>query len=309
MVGDYKDFAHFDGISYKINEPMKDHTTFKVGGPAKYFFEIDDVEKLKKIISELKNMNERYMIIGNGSNVLFLDEGYNGAIVEISKGLQHYEIIENPSFDVVEPDKVYINVEAGAMLSKVAKIALDNELTGMEFASGIPGTIGGAIVMNAGAYGGEMKDIVKYVTVLLRDGSVKQYSVDEMEFGYRKSIITPDMVVLSVVLALEKGDKNNILARMKELNEARRSKQPLEYPSAGSTFKRPEGYFAGKLIEDSGLKGYQVGGAMVSTKHCGFVINCGGATSSDILTLIEDVKKIVFEKFGVMLEPEVKIIR
>lgn len=308
-MSEYKKFAHFNDIFYKMEEQLKDHTTFRVGGPAKLFFEIDDINKLKMIISELKAMKERYIIIGNGSNVLFSDQGYDGAVIEISKGLNDIKIIPSDSKQDLDAGKTFIEAEAGAMLSKVASFALDNELTGMEFASGIPGTIGGATVMNAGAYGGEMKDIVRFVTVLNADGEIVEYNLEQMKFGYRKSIITSDMVVLKVVLALEKGEKKNILTRMKELNDARRSKQPLEYPSAGSTFKRPEGYFAGKLIEDSGLKGYKVGGAMVSTKHCGFVVNYDNATSEDIINLIEDVKKVVFEKFGVLLEPEVKIIR
>lgn len=308
-MSEYIKFAHFDDIFYKTEEQLKDHTTFRVGGPAKLFFEIDDINKLKMILSELRSMKEKYIIIGNGSNIIFSDQGYDGAVIEISKGFNGIRIFTNALTQAIEDDEVCIEADAGAMLSKVASFALDNELTGMEFASGIPGTIGGAIVMNAGAYGGEMKDIVKSVTVLNSDGDIVEYSLEQMEFGYRKSIITSDMVVLKVVLALKKGEKEKIYARMKELNEARRSKQPLEYPSAGSTFKRPKGYFAGKLIEDSGLKGYRVGGAMVSTKHCGFVVNYDNATSEDIVNIIQDVKKIVFERFGVLLEPEVKIIR
>ena len=190
----------------------------------------------------------------------------------------------------------------------MAYLAYEAGLTGMEFAAGIPGSIGGAIVMNAGAYGGEMKDIVSYVEILSTDGTIRKYMVDEMEFAYRHSIIDADKIVVGVGLSLEIGDKIAILDRMNELAEARRSKQPLEYPSAGSTFKRPEGYFAAKLIDDSGLRGFRVGGAMVSEKHCGFVVNAGQASSADVLAVMQHVQEVVNEKYGVMLEPEVRII-
>ena len=237
------------------------------------------------------------MILGNGSNVLFMDQGYDGVIIQIYSNMNSIKI---------EDDVIY--AEAGALLSKVASFARDNELTGMEFAAGIPGTLGGAVVMNAGAYGGEMKDIIEYVDILEEDLTVKRYLCDEMEFGYRHSIVEGSKVVLGAAIKLDKGDVESINKKMAELKEARVSKQPLEYPSAGSTFKRPEGYFAGKLIEDSGLKGYSVGGAMVSTKHSGFVINYDNATSSDVLTLISDVQNVVYDKYGVKLEPEVRII-
>lgn len=285
-------------VTYKEMEIMACHTTFRVGGPARYFFEPSSVEELKNVIAFCMEQKLPHMILGNGSNVLFTDDGYQGAIIHLYDNFNDISIEEN---------KIY--AKAGALLSKIANLAKDESLTGMEFAAGIPGTLGGAIVMNAGAYGGEMKDIVAYVDILMPDGSVKRFSGDEMEFSYRHSIVKEGMVVLGAGICLEKGEKQAIVSRMEELKEARVSKQPLEYPSAGSTFKRPEGYFAGKLIQDCELKGYQVGGAMVSTKHSGFVINYDHATASDILQLIEDVQKIVLDKTGVLLEPEVRIIR
>lgn len=286
-----------DDIKHLQFEPMKNHTTFRIGGPAKHFYMPASVEELILVIEACRKSNEKYMILGNGSNVLFMDQGYDGVIIQIYSNMNSIKI---------EDDVIY--AEAGALLSKVASFARDNELTGMEFAAGIPGTLGGAVVMNAGAYGGEMKDIIEYVDVLEEDLTVKRYLCDEMEFGYRHSIVDGSKVVLGAAIKLDKGDVESINKKMAELKEARVSKQPLEYPSAGSTFKRPEGYFAGKLIEDSGLKGYSVGGAMVSTKHSGFVINYDNATSSDVLTLISDVQNVVYDKYGVKLEPEVRII-
>lgn len=286
-----------DDIKHLQFEPMKNHTTFRIGGPAKHFYMPASVEELILVIEACRKSNEKYMILGNGSNVLFMDQGYDGVIIQIYSNMNSIKI---------EDDVIY--AEAGALLSKVASLARDNELTGMEFAAGIPGTLGGAVVMNAGAYGGEMKDIIEYVDILEEDLAVKRYLCDEMEFGYRHSIVDGSKVVLGAAIKLDKGDVESINKKMAELKEARVSKQPLEYPSAGSTFKRPEGYFAGKLIEDSGLKGHSVGGAMVSTKHSGFVINYDNATSSDVLTLISDVQNVVYDKYGVKLEPEVRII-
>ena len=288
----------FESISYKSDEPLKKHTTMRVGGNAKYIFYPKDAAEIKAIIDYCNDNNERYIVIGNGSNIIFMDDGYDGIVIKIFNLMSNYS---------VEGD--LIKADAGCILSKIANAAKDNSLTGMEFAAGIPGTLGGAVVMNAGAYGGEMKDIIEYADILSRDGVIKRYSNKEMEFGYRKSLIDKDKIVLSAGLRLKNGDKSEIEKIMLELKEKRTSKQPLEYPSSGSTFKRPEGYFAAKLIEDAGLKGYRVGGAMVSPKHSGFVINYDNATSSDVIMLIEDIKKIVNEKFGVCLEPEVKIIR
>ncbi len=288
----------FDNISCTKNEPLSRHTTFKIGGPAKLFFTPENPEQIYSIICYCRQNNIPYYILGNGSNVLFSDAGFNGAIINIYNSMNDIKI---------EDETVY--AMSGALLSKIAAQARDAALTGMEFAAGIPGTLGGAVVMNAGAYGGEMKDIIRYVDILEPDGTIKKYECDEMEFGYRKSIVTSGKIVLGAMLGLKKSDKNAIAAEMDRLKQLRVSKQPLEYPSAGSTFKRPEGYFAGKLIDDSGLRGYRVGDAMVSEKHCGFVINCGNATCSDVLTLIKDVQNTVMEKFGVSLIPEVKIVK
>lgn len=279
-------------------ESMQKHTTFRVGGAAKYFAMPKNTEEIRTLIAYCREQKLSYCVLGNGSNVLFADTGYDGMIIQIGSAMSKI---------CVEGTSVY--AQAGAILARVANLAYDEGLTGMEFAAGIPGSIGGAIVMNAGAYGGEMKDIVSYVEVLSADGVIRKYTCDEMDFSYRHSIIDADKIVTGVGLTLENGDKTAILARMNELAEARRSKQPLEYPSAGSTFKRPEGYFAAKLIDDSGLRGYRCGGAMVSEKHCGFVVNVDHATGADILAVMEHVKTVVKEKYGVTLEPEVRIIR
>lgn len=287
----------FETISYTKEEPLKKHTTFRIGGAAKYFFTPKNSTEIYDIICYCREKHMPYYILGNGSNVLFSDDGYDGAVINIYNSMNDISVIGESIYAM-----------AGALLSKIAVTAKDNDLHGMEFAAGIPGTIGGAMVMNAGAYGGEMKDIVSYVDILDIDGNVRKYSCEEMCFGYRKSIVSSDMVVVGAELKLQKGDRMQIEAEMERLKQLRVSKQPLEYPSAGSTFKRPEGYFAGKLIEDTGLKGYRVGDAMVSEKHCGFVINCGNATCNDVKALIGDVQDKVFEKFGVQLMPEVKIV-
>ena len=287
----------FETISYTKEEPLKKHTTFRIGGAAKYFFTPKNSTEIYDIICYCRENHMPYYILGNGSNVLFSDDGYDGAVINIYNSMNDISITGE-----------YIYAMAGALLSKIAVTAKDNELHGMEFAAGIPGTIGGAMVMNAGAYGGEMRDIVSYVDILDIDGNIRKYSCEEMCFGYRKSIVSSDMVVVGAELKLQKGDRMEIETEMERLKQLRVSKQPLEYPSAGSTFKRPEGYFAGKLIEDTGLKGYRVGDAMVSEKHCGFVINCGNATCNDVKALIGDVQGKVYEKFGVQLMPEVKIV-
>lgn len=284
-------------IECRKDEPMKKHTTFRIGGPARFFYVPKNIEELKLIIQYCKNEKLKYMIIGNGSNMLFLDEGFDGAVICVGSSMSNINV-----------DNISIYAEAGALLSKVASSARDAGLTGMEFAAGIPGTIGGAIVMNAGAYGGEMKDIVSFVDILEADGNLRRYSNEEMQFGYRRSIVDADKVVVGVGLKLACGNIDDINARMDELKIARVSKQPLEFPSAGSTFKRPEGYFAGKLIDDCGLRGYRVGGAMVSEKHCGFVINYDNATAKDVLKLIDDVKNKVYDEYNVLLEPEVRIV-
>jgi UDP-N-acetylmuramate dehydrogenase len=248
------------------------------------------------VVALCKNENLPYYILGNGSNLLVGDKGYRGVIIQIYKEMNTI---------TVEGD--CIRAQAGALLSKVGSVALEVELTGFEFAAGIPGAVGGAVVMNAGAYGGEMKDILASATVLTEDGSILTLKNEELELGYRTSIIAKrNYIVLEAEYQLQRGDKAEIRAKMDELKKQRVTKQPLEYASAGSTFKRPEGYFAGKLIQDAGLRGFQVGGAQVSEKHCGFVINKGDATAADIVELMNQVSEKVYQEFGVTLEPEVK---
>lgn len=284
--------------SILIDEPMSRHTTFRVGGPADFFVTPKAKEEVRDVIRICKEAGMPYYIIGNGSNLLVSDAGYRGVVVQIYKEMNEVK---------VEGDLV--KAQAGALLSGIAAKALGAELSGFEFASGIPGTIGGACVMNAGAYGGEMKDVLESVTVLTGEGKIIELGRNELELGYRTSVIAKKgYIVLGAVLKLERGDGEKIKTYMDELKEKRVTKQPLEYPSAGSTFKRPEGYFAGKLIQDSGLKGFTVGGAQVSEKHSGFVINKGNATAADVMELIRQVTAKVKEDTGVTMEPEVKQI-
>ena len=280
----------------KLQEPMKLHTTFRVGGPAEYFVE-PMLDEVCPLISLLKKEGMAYTLIGNGSNLLVSDEGIPGVVISFGTQMADVGVSGNK-----------ITAQAGILLSRLASFAAANALSGLEFASGIPGTLGGAIAMNAGAYGGEMKDVVESVEVL-EDGEVKVYACEDMKFSYRHSAVQEkEMIVLSVTLCLTPGDADEITSAVKELNAKRIEKQPLNFPSAGSTFKRPQGYFAGKLIEDAGLRGYKVGGAQVSEKHCGFVVNTGDATAADVYHLILDVQKKVKEQFGVTLEPEVRMI-
>lgn len=280
-----------------VREPMSRHTTFRTGGPADLLVQ-PKAEQIAPILEVCRNEEIPWTIIGNGSNLLVGDGGIRGVVLEIGKQMSDIAI-----------EGTVITAGAGAMLSSIASRAAAAELTGMEFASGIPGSLGGAVVMNAGAYGGEMKDILQKVTVLTPDGTVQTLSVEELELSYRHSIIPEKgYLVISAVLKLQPGSADEIQSIMDDLKEKRVSKQPLEYPSAGSTFKRPEGYFAGKLIQDAGLRGFRVGGAQVSEKHCGFIINRDQATSTDICQLMQQVSEIVYEKFGVRLEPEVKKI-
>lgn len=288
-----------DSKQILFDEPMKRHTTFRVGGTADVLVKPTSISEVEAVIQWCNEQAVPYYIIGNGSNILVGDEGIRGVVIQIGNDFSEIEVGDD--------DTVW--VQAGCMLSKVANVALEHSLTGMEFASGIPGTIGGAVMMNAGAYGGEMKDIIDCVTLLSPTGEILILPQDQMEFGYRESIVSKrNYIVLEVKLRLQKGDYKAISSKMKELNEARRQKQPLEYPSAGSTFKRPEGFFAGKLIMDAGLAGYRVGDAQISEKHCGFVINRGHATAKDIVTLMNDVINRVEEKYQVTLEPEVRKI-
>lgn len=278
-----------------FNEPMSRHTTFRVGGAAKCLIKVNNKEQMKKLIPYLHMTGQNFFILGNGSNLLVGDKGYSGILVKLGEGMESV---------TVEGERMKIS--AGTLLSKAASAARENELTGMEFASGIPGTVGGAIVMNAGAYGGEMKQIVESVEVMNMEGEILVLDNDTMEFGYRKSVIkSRPFIVLETVLCLQKGKQEEISSKMEELSRLRREKQPLEYASAGSTFKRPEGYFAGKLIMDAGLRGFSIGGAKVSEKHCGFIVNSGNATAADIREVIDEVQQCVKAKFGVTLEREV----
>ena len=277
-------------------ELMKKHTTFRIGGPAEYLILPQTIEEIADVIKLCRQEEIPWYIVGNGSNLLVADEGVRGVVIQLLR-----------NFNQIQVEGCQIRMQAGAQNAAVAKRALDASLTGFEFAAGIPGTIGGAVVMNAGAYGGEMKDILKEVTVLDPNGMIRTIPAEELELGYRTSIIArKGYVVLEAVIVLKAGDPKEIKAAMDELKEKRVTKQPLEYPSAGSTFKRPEGYFAGKLIMDAGLRGFSVGGAQISEKHCGFVINKDNATAKDVTELMDETKKIVMEKFGVALEPEVK---
>lgn len=279
----------------KMGELMARHTTFRIGGPADFFVLPENVQEVQNVIGFLKEKGQPYYILGNGSNLLVSDKGYRGTIVCLSR------------MNGIEEKDGAILAQAGALMSKIAAKALENSMAGFEFASGIPGSVGGAVVMNAGAYGGEMKDVIEEVTVLNEENEIVTMRNEELEFGYRTSVVMKrGYTVLSVKIRLEKGEKEKIKAFMDELKERRTSKQPLEYPSAGSTFKRPEGYFAGKLIQDSGLSGFRVGGARISEKHSGFVINGGDATAEDVNSLMQQVSDKVYEKFGVRLEPEVK---
>jgi UDP-N-acetylmuramate dehydrogenase len=287
-----------DKENIKIDEPMKKHISFKVGGPADILVKPKSEEEIVEVINLLKKENVDYLIIGNGSNLLVKDGGIRAVVIELSDNFNSFEINNN-----------IIVAQCGALLSIIGRAALNSNLKGFEFAAGIPGTLGGAIAMNAGAYGGEMKEIVKSVRVLSPSGEILEFSNEKMEFGYRKSIISKsDYVVLSATIELEEGNFEDIKSLMQDLKDKRVTKQPLDLPSAGSTFKRPEGHFAGKLIEDSGLRGLTLRGAQVSQKHCGFVVNLGDATAKDILDLISVVKNTVYAKFGVMLEEEVKIL-
>lgn len=279
-------------------EPMSRHTTFRAGGKADYYLTPADTDGLRAAVLLCRESGMPYYILGNGSDLLVGDYGYHGAMIST----------ESCCSGCGAKDGV-ITAGSGVLLSQIARLAAEQALTGFEFASGIPGTLGGALVMNAGAYGGEMKDVVKSVLVMDAEGREKRIAARDMEFGYRKSCIAPNgYIALEASIELAPGRVSEIQARMGELAAKRRDKQPLEYPSAGSTFKRPEGHFAGKLIEDAGLKGASVGGAQVSTKHSGFVINTGGATAADILGLCRLVQAEVKRQFGVELELEVKMI-
>jgi len=293
----YKEY--FSGEEFRdirFEEPLKLHTSFKVGGPADVMIIPSTEDELIRAVKICRENDLKYFVMGNGSNLLVKDTGIRGIVIKINEG-----------FDNVQVEGTRIIAQAGALLTAVSKIALRNSLEGMEFASGIPGTIGGAITMNAGAYGGEMKDIVKSVRVMTTDNQVLELSNQEMDFAYRNSRVKDhDLIVLSVEFELAAGDFDEIDGRIRDLTFQRTSKQPLELPSGGSTFKRPEGYFAGKLIDDSGLRGLRHGDAQVSQKHCGFVVNRGETTYKEVMELVGVIRKTVMDKFGVELEMEIK---
>ncbi|MBR4815834.1 MAG: UDP-N-acetylmuramate dehydrogenase [Lachnospiraceae bacterium] len=302
IINDIKKLCGEDKVFENVK--LSEYTSFKTGGPADCLVRPVTIDELKKVTDYVRKNNIPYYVIGNGTNMLAADEGFRGVIIALK------DMSGEISFsDTQDDDTVAVTAYAGCTLARLSAEAASKGLAGTEFASGIPGSIGGAVVMNAGAYGGEIKDILEYADVLDESGNILRLKNEDLGFGYRKSIIQEkNYIVLMVSFLLKRGDEKTIKAEMRELNERRREKQPLEYPSAGSTFKRPEGLFAGKLIEDSGLKGYRVGDAQVSEKHCGFVVNRGKATSSDIYKLIGDVIGIVYEKTGVQLDPEIKLL-
>lgn len=299
MKINYKDiFSKVDVGEVLYDELMKNHTTFKIGGPCDVLVMPNTIEQILNVLNLVKENDLAYMIIGNGSNLLVSDEGIRKVIVKLHK---------NFSKITLEGNK--ITSQAGATLKEIADFALENKLQGFEFASGIPGDLGGAVTMNAGAYGGEMKDVLESVKVIDKDLNVLDIDAKDMSLRYRNSRVQDEgLIVLEAVINLSEGDYDKIKEYQDELTFKRESKQPLEYPSAGSTFKRPEGYYAGKLIDDCDLRGYRYKDAMVSEKHCGFVINAGDANCEQVLYVINHVKEVVFEKFGVNLEPEVRII-
>lgn len=281
-----------------LDEPMKHHTTFKIGGPADLLVEPSSIEEIESVLNICRSEDIPVTVIGNGSNLLVRDGGIRGVVVKIADMLSDVSVYEEK-----------IVAEAGALMSKISSKALEHALEGFEFASGIPGTIGGAVTMNAGAYGGEIKDYVTAVTCIDSKGQIKEHSGDEMAFGYRKSLVqTEGLVVLKVEISLKRGDRDEIKSKIDDYTERRTSKQPLHLASGGSTFKRPEGHFAGKLIEDAGLRGLRHRNIQVSEKHCGFVVNLGDSKAEDVLNLIGVVQKTVYDKFGVQLEPEIRII-
>lgn len=287
------------GIEYSVNEVMKNHTTFKIGGPVKCMVFPKTIHEIRSILSFVSNNNINFMTIGKGSNLLFDDAGFDGVIIKIADNFAKYYFENN-----------YVVVESGIAMSSLATILADKGLAGFEPLSGIPGTVGGAIMMNAGAYESEISEFVEEVVILDENNNVVTYSCEDMKFAYRKSILTnTKMIVLQVKLRFSNDLPSNIKQRINEYYERRASRQPLEFGSAGSMFKRPVGYFAGKLVDDAGLRGFSINDAQVSEKHAGFIINKGNATFDDVMKLVKHVQKTVFEKFNVMLEQEVKVIK
>ena len=294
---DIKDFEKISG-NIKYNEPMSSHTTFRIGGGADVFAEVTSAEEIKSLIELCRENDYPYMVVGNGSNLLVGDNGIRGLVIHIGRNMSQIR---------VDGERVY--AQAGALMSAVAAACLEHELTGFEPMSGIPGTIGGGVFMNAGAYGGELSQVIETVTYLDDNGEIITEKCENLDLGYRHSMFqSKDYVILSCVLKLEKGNKDEIKAAMADYRSRRNEKQPVTMPSAGSTFKRPEGHFAGKLIQDAGLQGYSIGGAQVSTLHAGFIVNTGGASAADVENLIKHIQKTVYEKFGVKLEPEIRLV-
>lgn len=286
-----------------VGEPMCNHTTFRIGGPADYFVTPETKEQVCDILKACKEVNMPFYVIGNGSNLLVGDKGFRGVILQVGDKMSGVTV------EAGEGNKKRVTAGAGIMLSKFANAVKNESLAGFEFASGIPGTLGGAVAMNAGAYGGEIKDQIVSAVIVDEEGNIQTLTKEELQLGYRKSIVqAKGYIVLEATFEFSHGNQEEIVARIAELTKQRREKQPLEYPSAGSTFKRPEGYYAGKLIMDCGLRGFRVGNIMVSEKHCGFVINVGNGTAKEVMTLIDEVSRRVFEQFGVNLEPEVRRI-
>lgn len=299
QISELKIISERYSCTYLLDEQLSRHTTFRVGGSCSIMIFINGDEALKEILSFCTMQSIDTLILGNGSNVLCSDNGFDGAVIVIGRDYQQIKLI----------GETEIEVQSGCTLTQLCNFALEHSLTGLEFAYGIPGTVGGAVYMNAGAYDGDISQVIISADAADRDGKLKSFTADEMGLGYRKSVFQKtDAVITKARFRLEHGDKLSIKAKMDDLMSRRKDKQPLEYPSAGSTFKRPEGTFAGKLIDDCGLRGYSVGGAQVSEKHCGFVINKNNATFNDIITLIKDVQSIVKEKTGYYLECEVRII-
>ena len=286
--------------SVLLEEPLARHTTFKIGGPAAAFVEADSAETVRAVLAIVREYDVPFCVLGRGSNVLAADEGDHGIILHIGNRFSNIRIDEMSQL---------VTAEAGTLLSSVSQALTKAELSGFEFAAGIPGTVGGAVFMNAGAYGGEMKDILKEVSVMRSDGTVAVLSREALALGYRDSLLQHEpLILLTATFQLRKGAKEEIIATVQDLAERRATKQPLEFPSAGSVFKRPVGHFAGGLIEEAGLKGYRIGGAEVSEKHAGFIINRGGATAGDVLALVRYIQTVVEEKSGVHLEPELKVL-
>jgi UDP-N-acetylmuramate dehydrogenase len=285
-------------INYKFNELMSQHTSFKVGGPVDIFIEPADIEELKKAFSFVRQHNITYYVIGNGTNLLVGDKGIRGAVIKVGE-----------SFGAIDVNGEEVIAECGVLLSTLSKVVARETLTGLEFASGIPGFLGGAVAMNAGAYGGEMKDVIEWVEFLDENLELQRYTNSQMEFSYRKSIVEPrGLIITRCKMKLKKGNQEEINSIMSDLTQKRKTKQPLHLPSAGSTFKRPPGFFAGKLIEDAGLRGFGIGGAQVSELHCGFVVNTGNATAKDVYDLIKHVQQMVFNQFGIKMETEIKLL-